>query len=211
MDEKQKNDAKKIMLVQEAKDGNVKAVTKVDKDGNIQTTDPTQQNMADLLNVNTSDSFVEAFFKKLMEQAGKPSHTGIFVMVEDVLNKLIKTDLDPQELEKYRVDPAAELSRKQDSDTTQSFQPMDVSKIDRADLERKGINWEAMEPHLKAMSYGHKSNGLIEMNPEMEPGGMRVPTKGRISLEEQPDSSIKAIPHYYQENRIWTRPCTGQS
>jgi hypothetical protein len=86
---------------------------------------------------------------------------------------------------------------------------MDVSKIDRADLERKGIKWDDVEPHLKAMSYGHKSGKLIEMNPEMEPGGMRIPTKGRVSLEEQPDGSIKAIPHYYQDKPNLDAPLRG--
>lgn len=80
--------------------------------------------------------------------------------------------------------------------------------VDRADLERKGIKWEDMEPHLKAMSYGHKLNKMVEMNPEMEPGGMRVP-KGRISLEEQPDGSIKAIPHYHQEKPNLDAPLHG--
>lgn len=227
MDEKLKNDAKKVMLVQDAKSGNVKAVTNVDKDGNIQTTDPTQQNIANMLDVNTNDSFLEAFFKKLMQEADNPSHSGlsnvttkVFIVTEDVLNKLIKINFKPEEFEKYRVDPATELKnlrgqnpkvQQGDSDTTSqsAFQPMDVSKIDRADLERKGINWEAMEPHLKAMSYGHKSNGLVEMNPEMEPGGVRIPTKGRISLEEQPDGSIKAVPHYYQEKLNLDVPLRG--
>lgn len=49
------------------------------------------------------------------------------------------------------------------------------------------------------MSYGHKSHGLIEMRPEMEPGGMRVTTKGRVSLEEQADGTLKVVPHYYRE------------
>lgn len=231
MDEKLKNDAKKVMLVQQAGDGQIKAVTDIDKKGKIKVTDPTEQNLANLFNVNTNDSVLEAFFKKLVQEADNPSHTGmkntvskVFIMTEDVLNKLIKINFKPEELEKYRVDPAAELQKLQDkgqkqdktqehggSDTTSQsvFQPMDVSKIDRADLERKGINWEAMEPHLKAMSYGHKSGKLVEMNPEMEPGGVRIPTKGRISLEEQPDGSIKAIPHYYQEKPNLDAPLRG--
>lgn len=86
---------------------------------------------------------------------------------------------------------------------------MNVSKIDRSDLERKGIKWEDMEPHLKGMSYGHKSNKMIEMNPEMEPCGVRVPTKGRVLLEEQPDGSIKAIPHYHQEKPNLNAPLHG--
>ena len=57
---------------------------------------------------------------------------------------------------------------------------------------------EYIEPHLRAMSYGHKSNGLVDMNPELE-SGLRVATKGRVSLEEQADGSLKVIPHYWQE------------
>ena len=79
MDENVKNDAKQVMLVQNADDGRLQAVTGVDRDGNIQTTDPTDQNVASLLNVNTQDSALEAFFKKFMEQAQNPVHTGIFV------------------------------------------------------------------------------------------------------------------------------------
>lgn len=227
MDEKLKNDAKKVMLVQDASSGQLKAVTDVDKDGNIQTVEPTKANLASLLNVNTNDSFIEAFFKKMMEQADNPAHSGlsnpinkVFIMTESVFNKLVKMNFPPEELEKYRVDPAAELATRQgqnpkvqqgggDTTSQSAFQPMDVSKIDRTDLERKGIKWDDVEPHLKAMSYGHKSGKLIEMNPEMESGGVRVPTKGRISLEEQPNGSIKAIPHYYQEKPNLDAPLHG--
>ena len=224
MDEKLTNDAKKIMLVQQVGDGQIKAVTDINKKGKIKVTDPTEQNIANLFNVNTNDSALEAFFKKFMQEAENPSHTGlkgavtkVFIMTEDVLNKLIKIDLDPKELEKYRVDPAAELQKLQDKkqkqdgggETTQTIQPHDVSKIDRADLERKGIKWESIEPHLKAMSYGHKSNKLVEMNPEMEPGGVRISTKGRVSLAEQPDGSLRVVPHYWQEKPNLDAPFHG--
>lgn len=99
MDENVKNDAKQVMLVQNADDGRLQAVTGVDQDGNIQTADPTDQNVASLLNVNTQDSALEAFFKKFMEQAQNPVHTGIFVMTENALNKLIRIDFDPEILE----------------------------------------------------------------------------------------------------------------
>lgn len=99
MDENVKNDAKQVMLVQNADDGRLQAVTGVDRDGNIQTADPTDQNVASLLNVNTQDSALEAFFKKFMEQAQNPVHTGIFVMTENALNKLIRIDFDPEILE----------------------------------------------------------------------------------------------------------------
>ena len=212
---------KRKAVTQAEEDGSLKAVTAIDKKGNLKTTDPDEGNMAKLLNVNTNDSFLEAFYKKFLEQADNPAHTGIFIMTQSALEKLIKMDFDPNELEKHRVNPEQELQNLQAKGETkeqqqtsgqtkeQSFQPMDVNKIDRADLERKGIAWEAMEPHLKAMSYGHKSGALVEMNPQMEPGGLRVPTKGRISLEEQPDGSIKAIPHYHQEKPPLNAPLHG--
>ena len=109
MDENVKNDAKQVMLVQNADDGRLQAVTGVDRDGNIQTADPTDQNVASLLNVNTQDSALEAFFKKFMEQAQNPVHTGIFVMTENALNKLIRIDFDPEILENYRIDPSERL------------------------------------------------------------------------------------------------------
>ena len=120
-------------------------------------------------------------------------------MAESVLNKLIRIDLDPQLLENYRVDPAEELAKMEPQIAVPRFEPMDISRIDTADMERMGIRMGDLEPHLKAMSYGHKSHGLIEMRPEMEPGGMRVTTKGRVWLEEQPDGSLKGGRHYYRE------------
>lgn len=216
----QESNGKRKAVTQAEEDGKLKAVTSIDKKGNLKTTDPNEESMAKLLNVNTNDSFLEAFYKKFLEQADNPSHTGIFIMTQSALEKLIKMDFDPNELEKHRVNPEQELQNLQAKGETkgqqqasgetkeQTFQPMDVSKIDRADLERKGIAWEAMEPHLKAMSYGHKSGVLIEMNPEME-SGVRVPTKGRISLEEQPDGSIKAIPHYHHEKPLLDAPLHG--
>ena len=75
-------------------------------------------------------------------------------------------------------------------------------------MEKKGIRMEDIEPHLKAMSYGHKSNGLVEMNPELE-NGMRVSTKGRVSLEEQADGSLRVVPHYWQERPDLDAPFHG--
>ena len=192
------------MLVQNADDGRLQAVTGVDRDGNIQTADPTDQNVASLLNVNTQDSALEAFFKKFMEQAQNPVHTGIFVMTENALNKLIRIDFDPEILENYRIDPSERLQTQEQ----RQFEPLDVTKIDLADMEKKGIRMEDIEPHLKAMSYGHKSNGLVEMNPELE-NGMRVSTKGRVSLEEQADGSLRVVPHYWQERPDLDAPFHG--
>ena len=78
-------------------------------------------------------------------------------MTENALNKLIRIDFDPEILENYRIDPSERLQTQEQ----RQFEPLDVTKIDLADMEKKGIRMEDIEPHLKAMSYGHKSNGLV--------------------------------------------------
>ena len=219
MDEKISNDDKKVLLVKDANDGKVKAVTGMDEKGNIQTDEPTTKNQNNLFAVNTNEPMLEVFFKKMVEQAQQPTHTGFFLMTEKMLDKLVKTDFDPHELELHRVNPAEYLEKVQQQnpqktqgggdETAQStFQPMDVSKIDRQELQKYGINAADLEPHLKAMSYGHKSPQMIPLNPELEPG-IRVPTKGRVSLEEQADGSLKIIPHYWQEKPNLDAPFHG--
>jgi hypothetical protein len=219
MDENISNDDKKVLLVKEVKDGKLKAVTGMDKKGNIQTGEPTAKNQNSLFAVNTNEAMLEAFFKKMVEQAKQPTHTGFFLMTEKMLDKLVKIDLDPHELELHRVNPAEYLEKahKQNPQQTQgggdetsqgTFQPMDVSKMDRQELQKYGINPADLEPHLKAMSYGHKSPQMIPLNPELE-SGIRVSTKGRVSLEEQVDGSLKIIPHYWQEKPKLDAPFHG--
>lgn len=219
MDEKISNDDKKVLLVKDANDGKVKAVTGMDEKGNIETEEPSAKNQNSLFAVNTNEAMLETFFKKMVEQAQLPSHTGFFLMTEKMLDKLVKIDLDPHELELHRVNPVEYLEKVQkqnaqqtqgggDETTQSTFQPMDVSKINRQELQKYGINAADLEPHLKAMSYGHKSPQMIPLNPELEPG-IRVPTKGRVSLEEQADGSLKIIPHYWQEKPNLDAPFHG--
>ena len=115
MDEKISNDEKKVLLVKDAKDGKVKAVTGMDEKGNIQTTEPTAKNQSSLFAVNTNEAMLETFFKKMLEQAQQPSHTGFFLMTEKMLDKLVKIDLDPHEMELHRVNPAEYLEKRNKS------------------------------------------------------------------------------------------------
>ena len=95
MDEKVKNDEKKVMLVRqtgEGQDGKLKAVGSIDEDGNIKTLDPTAANVAKLFDVHTNQPALEAFFTKFMEQSQDPVKTGIseiFIMAESVLENYL--------------------------------------------------------------------------------------------------------------------------
>lgn len=204
MAKKEANDSKQIMLVQQASDGKLKAVTDIDKEGNLQTTDPDTGGLSNLLNISTMETPLENFLKKFLQEFSNPTHTGIFMMAENVLDNLIKIDFSSNELEKYRIDPLAEMR----NINPEWKQPLDVSKIDQDDLLKKGIRIEDLQPHLKGMAWGYKSSQLIDMEPEISPG-VRIPVKGRVSLQEQSDGSIKAIPHYWQPEPDLNAPFHG--
>ena len=97
MDEKIKNDEKNVMLVRDAgKKGKIEAVSQIDENGNIQTVAAASSNLANLFNVYTNDSAIEAFLKKFIEEMQAPVKTGIsdiFIMPVAVLDKLFKVDL----------------------------------------------------------------------------------------------------------------------
>ncbi len=57
------------------------------------------------------------------------------------------------------------------------------------------------------MSYGYKSPHLVDINPKIE--GVDYPMKARLSLEEQPDGSLKFVPHPYQQQVDLEKPFQG--
>ena len=58
MDENISSDDKNVLLVKEVKDGKLKAVTGMDKKGNIQTGEPTAKNQNSLFAVNTNEAML---------------------------------------------------------------------------------------------------------------------------------------------------------
>lgn len=57
------------------------------------------------------------------------------------------------------------------------------------------------------MSYGYKFPHLVDINPKIE--GVDYPMKARLSLEEQPDGSLKFTPHPYQQQVDLDKPFQG--
>lgn len=125
-------------------------------------------------------------------------------MTENALNKLIRIDFDPEILENYRIAPSERLQTQEQW----QFEPLDVTKIDLADMEKKGIRMEDIELHLKAMSYGHKSNGLVEMNPELE-NRMRVPPKGACRSKSRRTARCASCRITGRNDPSSTPPSTG--
>jgi len=101
-----------------------------------------------------------------------------------------------------------EISTKQSTnEQTNDFTPFDTNRIPESEYQKYGIKPENLEGELKAMSYGYKSPHLVDINPNID--GVDYPMKARLSLEEQPDGSLKFIPHPYQQQVDLDKPFQG--
>jgi hypothetical protein len=148
-----------------------------------------------------------------------------------MLDKVLS--LSDKELEKFRIDPREYLNKEQEQSTKETrqesikeqvpeekkekmettteqkteFKQFDTSRIPESEYQKYGIKPENLEGELKAMSYGYKSPHLVDINPNIE--GVDYPMKARLSLEEQPDGSLKFIPHPQQQQVDLDKPFQG--
>lgn len=209
MDEKIKKEEPKVLLTQ-GEDGKLKAVTGMDKDGKLSTVDPTKENSDKFLQISSNGNLLENFMKKFSGQFDKPSHTGLYAvtgkaieMIGGFLDKIIQIKPDDKVLDPYKVQPDGTLKEVGQG----KFQPLDLNKVDWKEVEKLGLSGENLRDTLKAMSYGHKSPGLVDIKTELD--GKEVSVKARLSLEQQADGSIKIKTHPFQEKPDFEKPFMG--
>ena len=227
MDEKL-NPKDKVLLMRDEGEGNkLKVVKGIDKKGKIDAIDPLKAKQTDFIKIDKHADPLENFFKNFFNQAKNPSHTGFYAVTVDMLDKVLS--LNDKELEKFRIDPRDYLNKEQeqsakkdekevvtkkkeekmDATTEQKteFKQFDTNRIPESEYQKYGIKPENLEGELKAMSYGYKSPHLVDINPKIE--GVDYPMKARLSLEEQPDGSLKFVPHPQQQQVDLDKPFQG--
>ena len=231
MDEKL-NPKDKVLLMRDEGEGNkLKVVKGIDKKGKIDAIDPLKAKQTDFLKIDKHADPLENFFKNFFNQAKNPSHTGFYAVTVDMLDKVLS--LSDKELEKFRIDPREYLNKEQEQSTKETkqesakeqvpeekkekmettteqqteFKQFDTNRIPESEYQKYGIKPENIEGELKAMSYGYKSPHLVDINPNIE--GVDYPMKARLSLEKQPDGSLKFIPHPQQQQVDLDKPFQG--
>lgn len=199
----------KVLLVR-GEDGKLKVVSGMEKDGKLNTVDPTKENSDKFFNINPNGNVLENFFSKFSAQYEKPSHTGLYAVaasaadkISGFLDKIIGSNPDDKVLDAYRVKPEGE----QQEQSQGRYQPLDLNKVDWKDAEKLGVPPDDLRDALKAMVYGHKSPGLVDIKSEIE--GKDYTVKARLSLEQQPDGSLKVMAHPKQEQPDFDKPFMG--
>ena len=228
MDEKL-NPKDKVLLMRDEGEGNkLKVVKGIDKKGKIDAIDPMKAKQTDFIKIDKHADPLENFFKNFFNQAKNPSHTGFYAVTVDMLDKVLK--LNDEDLEKYRINPKDYMNQQEQStkesdkqvqtekkeekmeatpatEQKTEFKQFDTNRIPESEYQKYGIKPENLEGELKAMSYGYKSPHLVDINPKIE--GVEYPMKARLSLEEQPDGSLKFTPHPYQQQVDLEKPFQG--
>jgi hypothetical protein len=208
MEEKVKNEAPKVLLTQ-GEDGKLKAIAE-GKDGKLKKVDPTKENADSFLKIDTRGNALENFFQKFTAQFKNPSHTGIYAvsgkavdMMAAFLDKIIRINPEDKVLDPYRVTPEGKIQEQAQG----KYQPLDLNKLDWKEADKLGLSGESLQDGLKAMCYGHKSPGLLEIRMEID--GKELQAKARLSFEQQPDGTITIQTHPYQEKPDFEKPFKG--
>lgn len=213
MEQKMKNDEPVVLLAVTA-DGRLKAVIGLEKDGKLKTADPTRENSDKFFQINPNGNILENFMQKFSGQYEKPSHTGLYAVVGSAvdkvsafLEKIIKINPDDKVLDPYKVKPEGEAVKQEQAQGQQRFKALDLNKVDWKEAEKLGLTGDQLQDTLKAMAYGHKSPGLVDIKTNID--GQEISVKARLSLQEQPDGSIKIQTHPFQEQPDFDKPFMG--
>lgn len=211
MDEnKVKTDQPKVFLTR-GDDGKLKAIAG-EQNGKLITVDPTKENADRFLKIDTNGNALENFFKKFAAQFSHPSHTGVYAVsaaaadkIAAFLDKLIRIDHKDKALDPYRVKFEGKI--RIEIEFAGKYQPLDLNKLNWKEVEKLGLSGESLQDALKAMVYGHKSPGLVDVKPVIE--GQEFPMQARLSLEQHPDGSLKIQTHPKQEQPDFEKPFMG--
>ena len=198
------------LLLAKGEDGKLKAVSGMEKDGKLNTVDPTKENADKFFQINPSGNLIENFMQKFSGQYRQPSHTGLYAVagsavdkIAAFLDKIIKMNPDDKVLVPYKVKTDGQMQEQSPG----KYQPLDLNKVDWKDAEKLGLSGDQLQDTLKAMAYGHKSPGLVDIKAEIN--GQEITVKARLSLQEQPDGSIKIQTHPFQEQPDFESPYMG--
>jgi len=232
MDEKL-NPKDKVLLMRDEGEGNqLKVVRGINKKGKIDAIDPMKAKQNDFLIIDRHADPIENFFKNFVNQAKNPSHTGFYAVTVDMLDKIVH--MKEEDLEKYRINPQDYMNKEQEQSTKETpkqtvpeskkeemktsnetkpeqqqgeFKQFDTNRIPESEYQKYGIKPDDLKDEIKAMGFGYKSPHLVDINPKIE--GVEYPMKARLSLEEQPDGSLKFAVHPQQQQVDLDKPFQG--
>ena len=203
----------KVLLIKNEGDNKLKVVKGINENGKTDAVNPAKANLGDLLKIDQQSDILTNFFKNFIEQSKKPSHTGFFAVAVNMLDKVIT--MNDSDLEKLRINPYTFINQQKNNvmetnvdEQKKEFKQLDISKIPDAEYKKLGVMPEGIKDELNAMSWGFKSPHLVDLNLKID-DGEPFKIQARLSLEEQPDGSLRFKTFPRQETVDLEKPFMG--
>ena len=202
-----------ILLVLDKQKNKIQAVTGIDENGKLKTTDPTKENQSQFMRVDKHGDLFSNFFSNFWRQLKNPTNFSFFkVSADEAVDKAKEmqkqvdnpTPEGEKEMKKNEVKAEPENEQKQenknDMATTQTtpdtseyrYKP---EQIDWETMNNLGIGKERLEKMnlLDPLLRGYKTNDLVPVSVNL--GGAIVRTDARLSLQTAPDGTVVAAIH----------------
>ncbi|QQT46649.1 Uncharacterised protein [Sphingobacterium multivorum] len=200
-----------ILLVLDKEKMKIQAVKSIDKNGKMETVDPTKQNQSEFMRVDKHGDFVSNFLSNFWRQLKDPTKFSFFkVSAEEAVEKAKEfqkqvdnpTPEGEKVMKKHEVktEPEQKQENQKDMATTQTtpetseyrFKP---EQIDWETMNNLGIGKERLEKMnlLDPLLRGYKTNELVPISVNL--GGAVVRTDARLSLQATQDGTVVAAIH----------------
>lgn len=194
-----------VLLVLDKEKNKIRAVTGIDKNGELQTVNASKQNQSRFMRVDKSGDVFSNFFSNFWRQLKNPTHFSFFkVSVSEAVDtaKAMQKQLDTptQEgravMEKYNVKEPQQQQSKKDMETTPvtpqtSEYRFKEEQIDWETMNNLGLSKERLEKAgiLDPLLRGYKSNILMPISLNLGKAITRM--DARLSL--QPGNNGSAV------------------
>lgn len=202
-----------ILLVLDKEKMKIQAVKSIDKNGKMETIDPTKKNQSEFMRVDRQGDFVTNFFSNFWRQLKNPTNFSFFRVGEPEAIEKAKqfqkqvdnpTPEGEKEMKKHevKIEPKQEQNQenKNDMATTQTtpekseyrFKP---EQIDWDTMKNLGLSKEYLEKRnlLDPLLRGFKTNELVPIGINL--GGSILRTDARLSLQQGEDGNAIVAMH----------------
>lgn len=207
-----------ILLVFDKEEKTLKAVSKIDETGKMETVPAKKENQSEFLKIDKHKDLLENFLSNFIRQVKNPTRLEFFkvpVIRLEPLAKLFQKNIEnptpsgTKEMEKYQIKTPEIMEQKQKEENPQQQKQSyyhNPEKIDWEGLKNLGVTKEQLEKNnvLETMLKGNKSPQLFSIS--MNLGNAVVKFDAKLSFQNKPDGSVALAVHGIRQEPELEKP-----
>ena len=196
-------------------------VTGLKQDGSPQMEDPAK--VMDFLKFDRHADMLDNFLRNFMAQCKNPTIFGFFKVPADqvgtvgfAVNQMVKDpesaaakemlagyevkvpDGTPKQAQdETKVESVSQTPKVDQKEQPQRYQQIDESKINWDNLAAWGITKESLGDQNLRNMVNNRMSDLVKVTPTF--GNEKYELEARLSLRENPDGSVKVVPHFIRQ------------